>query len=282
MSRIAAFALFALTAALVHAQSFEAASIKPFPEGGTIVFSGCEGGPGSNDPGRINCEYVTLKMLLMRAYHVKNQEIFGPNWLDSEHFNIVAKAPPGATKDQVAAMFQNLLAERFQVALHHETRQLTGYSLEISKGGLKMKEAAPPAATNDDAPTGPPPVGKDGFPILRPSVLAAGPIILFRQGRARLQASNATLSALAESLSNYLDRVINDETGLGGKYGMTLNWTPAPNEQGGRQDISPPSDEPEVNLFVALEQQLGLRLVSKKIPRDTLVIDRAAKAPAEN
>src|ERR1022692_1430848 len=301
MRPFATIALFALTCGRAFAQAddagivFEAVSIKPFAEGTTITMSGCMGGPGSDDPGRINCEYTTLRMLLTRAYQVKSQEIFGPGWLDSAHFNIIAKLPQGATKERVAMMFRNLLAERFKLALHHETRALPTYSLTVAKGGLKIKESAQaPAAASDDAQPagGRPPIGKDGFPILRPSAFAGGPITLYRQGRTRLQASNTKLATLAEALSRQLDRVVIDETGLAGKYEITLNWTPEATEPGGRprpaasvrpegiasQEESPP----EPDLFAAMEQQLGLKLVSKKIPRDTLVIDRAEKVPIEN
>src|SRR5579863_2424950 len=70
---------------------FEAASIKPFPEGQLRQFSGCQGGPGSQDPGHVDCQYVTLKMLVMRAYKMKSQEVFGPKWIEETHFNVMAK-----------------------------------------------------------------------------------------------------------------------------------------------------------------------------------------------
>jgi len=260
---------------------FEAVSVKPFPEGAVIVMSGCLGGPGSDDPGRINCEYTTLRMLLAMAYEVKSSEIFGPTLLDSAHFNIVAKLPKGATRVQVPAMFRNLLAERFKLAAHHENRAMPAYSLTVAERGLKIKESAPAPAPTDDAhpAAGPPPIGEDGFPILRPSVIASGPIVLYRQGRARLQAGNTTLDKLADSLSRELDRRVTDETGLVGRYDITLNWTPEPAAPGG---AAQEASTPDSNLFAALEQQLGLKLVSKKVARYVLVVDHAEKVPAEN
>jgi uncharacterized protein (TIGR03435 family) len=266
------------------ALTFEAVSVKPFPEGAPIQMSGCQGGPGGGDPIRIDCEYISLRMLLVRAYGVKGREIFGPGVLDSEHFNIIAKVPAGATKEQVPAMFRSFLADRFKVTLHHESRALQGYSLQVAKSGLKMKESGPDVASDDEASLvgGKLPVGEDGFPILRKSLLAAGPIIFFRQGRARLQASQTSLSTLATSLSNQLDRVVVDQT-LPGKYDMTLYWAPDATEPGGRQGAAPDgASTPETNLFGAIEQQLGLKLVSAKITRDTLVVDHAEKLPTEN
>src|SRR5215467_12524920 len=90
--------------------TFEVATIKPFAPGAVIRMSGCQGGPGGGDPSRINCEYVTLKMLLMRAYDRKASEIFGPDWLDTEHFNVTATVPAGTTRDKMPLMFQSLLA----------------------------------------------------------------------------------------------------------------------------------------------------------------------------
>ena len=290
--------LFALTCSPAFCQpdgralTFEAASIKPFPEGTPRSMSGCLGGPGSDDPGRINCEYATLRMFLMRAYQVKNREIIGPGWMDSTHFNLTAKLPPGASKDDASAMFRNLLTERFHVELHRENRLLSAYSLTVAKGGLKMQQSSPSdTAPADEAPSGGKlPMGKDGFPILRRSTISGGPIILYRSGRARLQASGATVSALATALTNQLDSIVTDETGLTGKYDITLYWTPDAVETGGAQrpaatGTGPESlvaQDPTVDLFAALEQQLGLKLVSKKVPREVLVIDRAEKVPTEN
>jgi uncharacterized protein (TIGR03435 family) len=297
MRALAAMTFFALTCGPAFSQpdgralTFEAASIKPFPEGTPRAMSGCLGGPGSDDPGRINCEYATLRMFLMRAYQVKNREIFGPGWMDSVHFNLTAKVPTGASKDDSAAMFRNLLAERFHVELHRENRILPAYSLTVAKGGVKMKEWSSDASSTDEPPPGGKlPTGKDGFPILRRSSLAGGPIILYRMGRARLQADGSTTSALAMALTNQLDMIVTDETGLTGKYEMILYWTPDTVEVGGAQrpratgsgPESLTAQDPTVDLFAALEQQLGLKLVSKKVSRDVLVIDRADKVPTEN
>jgi uncharacterized protein (TIGR03435 family) len=260
--------------------TFEAATIKPFPEGANIQFSGCMGGPGSDDPGRFDCQYVSLNMLLSKAYQVKTMEVFGPSWLDTAHFNVEAKLPRGATRDQVPAMFRNLVAERFKVELHHETRPLPGYSLTVAKSGLKIKESAPPS--ENPADDGPPPGGKlpiddEGFPILRPSVIAAGPNILYRGGRARLQAGNTTIARLAESLSQQMNQVVVDETGLTGKYDMKMTWVPDSAEISGRPRGAAVDSDLGVDLMTALERQLGLKLVSKKVPRDTIVVDRAEK-----
>ena len=280
MPRSAVFAIFVFAGAGFAQPAFEAASVKIFPEGAPVQFSGCMGGPGSDDPGRIDCRYASLQMLLARAYEVKTQEIFGPGWIETAHFDILAKLPHGATREQVPAMFRTLLAERFKVALHHETRPLPGYAITVAKSGLKIKET-----DNTAAPEDPPSDGKihrdeEGFPILRPSVIRQGAVILYNNGRARLTGGNIPMRQLAESLSRQLDRIVVDETGLPGKYDMTLNWTPEPPEPGARPRDA--SSAPSVDLLTALETQLGLKLVSKKVDRDTLVVDRAEKVPVDN
>jgi uncharacterized protein (TIGR03435 family) len=268
--------------------SFETSVIKPIAEGTPISMSGCLGGPGSNDPGRVNCEYVTLRMLLMRAYQLKAPELIGPGWLDTVYFNITATVPKGATKDQAPAMFQSLLADRFKVVIHRETKQLAGYSITVGKSGLKAKPPGPVSAANGgEASGGPPKVGADGFPILRRAITAGGPIILYRQGRARLLASEGTMAQLAEALSRQLKSIVMDETGLDGKYDLTLSWKLDDSESGvnlrtAGAASSTESAEPEPNIFMAMDQQLGLRLTKKQLARQVVVVDRAERTPTEN
>jgi uncharacterized protein (TIGR03435 family) len=279
--------LICLSAAIAQTGSdptFEAASIKPFPIGTPVQMSGCQGGPGGGDPGRIDCQYVTLKMLIMRAYKVKAQEVFGPAWIDLDHFNINAKVPAGATSAQVPGMFRSFLAERFKLEAHTETRPISAWVVTVAKGGLKIKEASQAPAPDDNSqPGGKLPIGEDGFPVLRPASYRGGLITLFRNGRARMQGSGVTLSQLAESLSGQLDRIVADETELTGKFDILLNWTPERTEIGARPEASSTTDPgmpPEI--FAAIEQQLGLKLVSKKIDRNVILVDRAEKAPTEN
>ncbi len=298
MQRVAFISILALAGIRAHGQpghtaiTFEAAAIKPFKDGTPIVGSGCNGGPGSDDPGRVICQYATLRMLLVQAYQVKAQEIVGPGWLDSAHFDVAAKVPLGAAREQVPVMFRNLLAERFKVVTHRETKLLPGYAITIGKGGFKADPAAP--APEDAAATGAPAggkqaVGKDGFPMLQRSFTATGPIILYRQGRARLQASEATIAQLAEALSRQLGSVVVDNSGLDGKYGMTLYWTPDEGEPGARppspsatENSVPESASQEQNIFTAMDQQLGLKLTRKQLPREVIVIDQAERVPTEN
>ena len=148
MSRaIVGTVLAACLCSLLHAQSavndlkFEVASVKPAaPPAGGVIRPGPQGGPGSADPARLTYSFSTLRDLLVDAYSVKRSQISGaPNWLDSVRFDIVAKVPEGATKEQAKVMLQNLLAERFKLTLHRETKELPVYALVVAKNGPRLE-----------------------------------------------------------------------------------------------------------------------------------------------
>ena len=226
--------------------------------------------------------------MLMQAYGVKNQEIFGPGWLDSVHYDLLAKVPAGATRVQVREMYRNLLADRFKVALHHENRMMTGYALTVAKAGPKLKAYDPADASKPDDPApsgGKLPIGEDGFQVLRRSSMSRGLITLFRNGRGenagrQRQACQPGGNAVAAQL----DQVVTEETGLTGSYDIAFVWTPDPTQIGGRPVADSPQEAsaPESSMFAALEGQLGLKLVPKKVQRDCLSIDHAEKIPTEN
>jgi hypothetical protein len=185
------FVVFALNAALGQAQTkslaveteleFEVASVRPAlqpPPQGTP--RGISGGPGTPDPTRATFTYVPLHDLLGWAYGLQFDEISGPSFLTTEYYNIVAKVPEGATRQQFNVMLQNLLVDRFNMTVHFEERDFTAYEMTVAKGGLKMKEfaidpkAPPPAFEPDGRPVRYPLTFKDGFPVLAPGNTPAG------------------------------------------------------------------------------------------------------------
>ncbi len=124
---------------------FEVASVKASapPAGNGTIRLGQQGGPGSSNPGRVTYAFSTIRDLMVDAYGIGRSQITGgPNWLHSERFDIVAKAPAGATKEQVKVMLQNLLAERFKLTLHHENKELSMYALVVGAKGHKLKDSA--------------------------------------------------------------------------------------------------------------------------------------------
>lgn len=162
------FALPVFACALAFGQApdnlmFEVASVKsaPVPGNGQGVFFGpARGGPGTPDPGQITWSFATLKGMLLTAYDLKNYQVNGPSWLDTERYDVAAKVPAGATKEQVRVMWQNLLRDRFGLALHHESKEFQVEDLVVGKDGSKLKES--PEDPDAALLVGPPKRDKDG------------------------------------------------------------------------------------------------------------------------
>ncbi|HWC99194.1 MAG TPA: TIGR03435 family protein [Candidatus Sulfopaludibacter sp.] len=306
-SRVLGNSLVVLVCAAAWGQRFDVASVKPaaplVPDGrGRILFTPPSGGPGSKDPGRIRYPNMSLKQLLMNAYDVKNFQITGPVWLDSERFDINATMPPETTKEQFRTMLQNLLADRFKMAAHRETKELPMYSLEVAKGGSKLKESpvVPANADPDALPDLPsqPKMGGDGFPILPPAPRGRGTVMgIFMPTKARLLGRDSTMKDLTDRLTNQLSRPVTDETGLTGKYDFTLSFStdgmngPGPGLPSGLPagavPVAPPQNiasdtEALPDIFAALQSQLGLKLNAKKGPVELIVVDHMEKTPTGN
>jgi uncharacterized protein (TIGR03435 family) len=300
--RNAFLALLTLAASLC-AQTFDVATVKPAeaPVPGERMMIGIAGGPGTRDPGQISAN-ATLSMLLMTAYDVKAYQITGPPWLNMERYQIMAKVPAGATKDQVRVMWQNLLAERFGLTLHHQSKIFQVEQMEIAKAG-KLKEStldpnAPEAQPALAGPFSPPKMDKNGVPELS----APGLIMMMRMGpagpSAHMVGKAQTAAQLAGMVANELDRPVVDKTGLTGKYDFVLEFAPDPSRIRLPPGGAPPpvpgapgpvpggdangTDPSGLTIVGALQQQLGLRLVSTRAPLDTLIIDHAEKVPTEN
>ena len=261
---------------------FEVASVKPAAppaaDRGDIAPFRMRGGPGSPDSGQI-AYTVTLKMILLSAYGVRNYQVSGPGWLDTERYDIAAKVPAGTSSEQFHTMLRNLLKDRFHLTLHHEPRVTPVYELAVAKSGMKLKEAIETA--------GPPPApggrrtDSDGFPDY-----PEGAQFLTsnrRNGHILLAARASTISNLISCLEPLMDRPIVDKTGLTGEYSFKVDFLVA--------GLGGPWDHPEaateaqtdggMSIFEAFPRQLGLSLESKKDPVDHLVIDRVDEVPGE-
>jgi uncharacterized protein (TIGR03435 family) len=255
---------------------FEVAAVNSVdPNSGVPGSNVMRGGPGTDDPARITFAGVTMKRLLMVAYHVDENQISGPGWLDSQRYAIVAKVPEGSTREQLLKMLQNLLAERFHLMLHHEMKDFPAYELVIAKGGSKLKQAveAAPAAASPNPPPG--------------RYYAASP----EPGVSRLTFNSCTISDLANALGFPLGTMggnmltvahIVDKTGLTGKYSFTLEFAGNTGPGGAFAPLTTDAPDKAPILFTALETQLGLKLNDKKTSLDVLVIDRIDKAPTAN
>jgi uncharacterized protein (TIGR03435 family) len=288
--------------------SFEVASIKPAgslaaglgrrgPGAGRIGFSG---GPGTNDPGLLTCHLCVMTLMLMEAYGLQPYQL-SPGWKDSlEAFELSAKVPENATKEQVRLMLQNLLAERFKLAIHRETKELQVYEMVVAKGGPKFKESVenPSQEPSADAqPSDKPTFDKDGFVIRPPGSPnpPKGRIEVGMGGKHRIRAEAETMQDLAERLSSVLGKPVIDATGLMGKYDYSLIFEQAALTGGrgnatsvpaGASDANNPlgvaSDNAVTPIESAVQSQLGLRLVAKKGPADIVVVDHVERMPTEN
>jgi uncharacterized protein (TIGR03435 family) len=261
---------------------FEVASIRLAPpQNGMFIRTTSTGGPGTPDPGLFNCENCSLSMLVMRAYDLKDYQFSGPDWTQSTRFDISAKIPAGASKEQFRLMQQNLLAERFKLAFHHEKKEMPAYELVVAKNGPKLKEsveASPPVDGTPEPPASLPPgppspkTDSNGFPILPPG---RGPLtMVIGNGHATMRSVEESMAQLVGRLSDQVRRPVTDATGLNGKYDFTLNWV--------MEGPGFSTDDPGPTIFAALQDQLGLKLESKKGMVDILVVDHIEKTPTEN
>jgi len=275
-----------------QALQFEVASVKavPPPLGPNNGSSrGCFGGPGSADPARYTCSNVSVSLMAIQAYGLKPYQLRPPARTDTYRFNVEAKVPPGATANQVKVMLRNLLTERFKLAFHYEKTETQAYALVVAKGGLKIKESAPPspvaALLGGAARPRPGPVtDADGFTYFAPR---DGMVVGRANGLTRWVGKNVLMEHLAGLSNSLTGQPVIDSTGLKGKYDFM--WTFSSDSVGERppaalsDDVSVvPVGEPGLTIFAALEKQLGLRLEPQKITIDAFVIDHAEKTPVEN
>ena len=248
------------------------------------------------DPGRLHYVNISLRDLVLDAYNLKAYQVVGPDWLREIALDIDATMRPGVTKEQIRVMFQNLLADRFGLTVHWDTRQLPAYSIVIAGPGPKMKEsvAVPPLGntTGNGAPppslSGPGKLDADGFPIV-PGPQRDGVGTVMINGRSRLRGQQATIQDLASELSRQLKYPVTDQTGLESKYDFTVKFA-TPGWSGKLEDIPElgirasayEAMQPLPDLAAALQSQMGLKLQSKKARVAVLIVDHVAKAPTAN
>jgi uncharacterized protein (TIGR03435 family) len=282
-------------AAVLVAQSaparpeFEVASIKPSATApaGTQIHVGVQ-----IDGAQVHCTYLSLKDYIRIAYRVKDFQVSGPDWLASERFDIHAKLPAGATRDQVTEMLQTLLESRFQMKMHRASKEFPVYGVVVGKGGLKLKEA-PLDPEMEGAEGGKGAVNVTATGGRGGTTVNFGRGAYFTLADNKFESRKLTMALLADSLARFVDRPVVDMTELTGTYDLTLEFTPEdyrallirmalsagvnlPPEA--LKLLEGASDE---SLFKGL-QTMGLKLESRKAPLEVLVIDSAAKTPIEN
>ena len=270
--------LFAAAAAIAAPQSqprFEVASVKP---SGPKSVRGEGGGPGRKDPTRYRYQAATIEDIIVTAYHVDYFQVSSKTPIDRETFDVEANVPENATREQFRAMLRNLLEERFHLKAHVESRQFAAYELVVAKSGLKIKESGAAAAAPEDSRR---PPGDEGFPDLPPGKpgLTSRNTVVNGFLLIRLRARQEPFSTLAEMLHTPGEEQIVDKTGLTGKYDFTLeygNTMPGASREGDAQTPIAAS------VFTALQQELGLQLIAKRLPFDVVVVESVDRVPAEN
>jgi uncharacterized protein (TIGR03435 family) len=218
--------------------AFEVASVRLIPpgKGGMISISP----PGSPTFTATN---INLEILIAMAYGIDSDNLLNaPSWLGSQQYDVTAKAEgsPRLSYEQLKGPLQKLIEERFQLAVHRQTKEGSGYALVAAKSGPKLQES------KGDAP--------------HAYILKGG-----------LNLQNSSLDDLAGTLKRPAGRPVVNETGVKGKFDIRLDYAP---------EGAANSDRP--SLFTALQEQLGLQLVTRRVPVEMLVIDRVERVPSEN
>jgi uncharacterized protein (TIGR03435 family) len=205
-----------------------------------------------------------------------SQVVGGPAWIDSLRYDIETKPKTAADPKQQWPMWQTLLADRFKLRLHRETRELPIYDLTVAKGGLKM-----PAAEPADCVTFPPGTHPHPVPGKVDCGYVSGPAMGFSAGLG-ITGRKVHIADLIRELALILDRPILDKTGFTDEFDLTLNFTPDGSLTGLLSSgYGGPADPNLPNIFAALEEQLGLKLVPANGPVEVIVVDHAER-PATN
>jgi uncharacterized protein (TIGR03435 family) len=285
----------ALTAAQTPAgPAFEVASVKPNTSGDGRVMMAFQ--PG----GRFTATGVTLQMLMRNAYRLQDYQLIGaPDWMRSERFDVSAKGDGAVGPDQIQPMMRALLADRFKLVTHAETRELPIYALVPARSDGRLGPNLKPSTVDCEAlgaargrggnvPVPPPGgAGTSTVPLrgAQPGMAlgrgAGGgpPPCSTRLGPGSVTGSGIRLPQLATMLAGVAGRLVQDKSGLSGAFDIELSWTP---DTGGARPLDgapgpPAADTGGTSLFTAVQEQLGLKLESMRAPVDVTVIDRVER-----
>ena len=256
------------------------------------------------DNAQVSIKSMSIAEMMRFAYKVKPYQITGPEWLTAERYTVTAKMPAGSTRDQIPEMMAALLAERFKIAFHRESKEQGVYALIVMKGGAKLTESAPDeiAPTPTGTPAGPQASAPtDGSAQVRVNVSSdvngtiqqASPYgnvkFVPRQDGMRLECTKMTATGMVDQLGRFLERPVIDMTDLKGKYDLTLDvgWGDMMAMARGvgmafPMQAPPGAMEPGNSAVFTAVQAYGLKLDPRKAAIDMLVIDHVEKIPTEN
>jgi uncharacterized protein (TIGR03435 family) len=224
---------------------------------------GPQGGPGTTEPGQLICTHCSLERLIGVAYEKSPPAIAVLNWMSYELYDLIAKIPSGSTEHDVHLMLQQLLNERFHLEVHHESGELPGFVIVAGKRPPKLQAFAGGELASATVPQGP-----LLHPYLEDCLLKVG-------------AEGNTMSELADLLSREVGSPVADQTGLQGRYNFSIAWFPiARMASEGR--CAPRHVTAGRDALDAVKKQLGLRVESRKVPGDAVIVDSALKVPTGN
>jgi len=223
--------------------------------------SGEQGGTSRAQPGRYQGVNVTLKRVITLAYRPVQEFVGGPDWINTAHFDIDARAEGNPSSDQMFEMLRTLLAERFKLVVHKEQKDSPVYALTMARRDGRLGARLKPSATECAPP--------DSAPATSPQTR---PRCGFMLGNGVLSGKGATMARLASELS-FVGRQVIDRTGLTGAFDVDLEWTPDPPGVAPSPDTGP-------SIFTAIQEQLGLKLDPATAPLEIVVIDSAERPTA--
>jgi uncharacterized protein (TIGR03435 family) len=233
----------------LHAQppAFEVATVKIHPLGDNGL------SPPEFVNGAFTARNVSMRRLLRAAYGLSDSRIIGPEWLDSDRYDLAARYPSGVPDRDLMPMLQTLLKDRFHIAVHSEMKEMSVFDMTVAKGGLKMPLFDPAHPAPPRSPGG----------SMNIAAIATNGV--------------ATMAELALRLSAAAGKPVLDKTNVEGRYGFMLIYTPVSTQP---IDNTVGVDAPD--FFTAVEQQLGLRLEPRKDSIEVVIVDHAERVPTEN
>jgi uncharacterized protein (TIGR03435 family) len=239
------------------------------------------------DGSMVRLTYVSLKDLIRIADEVKDYQIVGPEWITGTRYDIAAKFPAGATREQVRPMVKALLEERFHLKTHPDSKEFPVFTLLVAKGGPKLK----PAPLDETASSAPVNMSASGSRAGTSMSLGNGASLVFADNK--FEARKLSMLQFTDIVGRYMDRPVVDQTGLTGTYDFTLEVTPEDYiAMLVRVGISAGAQMPPEalmalqrgngeSLYSALEL-VGLKLEARKAPLPVVVVDQAEKSPTAN
>jgi uncharacterized protein (TIGR03435 family) len=267
--------------------AFEVASIRPSVNAPRQAVAAA----GRTDGAQFRIAGLTIRDYISMGYAVKLNQISGPDWITTDRFDIAATLPEGRGPDQVPAMMQALLEDRFELKSHREKKDFPVYALRVSSAGLKMTEVASDPA-GEPSNVKPQAFTRQGSGQGISLDLGQGSSVNFANNK--FEAKKMTMASLASMLERFLDRPVVDLTGVNGSYDVAFDLSPEDYRAmliraavAAGLVMSPDAlrsldaSPAPASLFEGLAK-FGLKLEPHRAPLDVLVVDSIRKTPTEN